>query len=255
MKKRIFAFVFVTSLLAASCSKNSSSNSSNGNNGGSSVSDQKPTPSPINPIDPTPEPEKPKILKLNFGSDGIVTLNNETGEYKIDRVPTSKPDFNFMQPSKGLFDSFIPDPEYIYRSSLFPVDKYSLFKIPEILEFDPVNSIGGTPSDGKYDVDLEFWGSQGKFGKGYLACYKSVNNQYAKLDFIVDGYDLNVNKLGCSKLKELIDKKQINTIDIKGGDYLLLRFYGFRMYSHGECENPTHCVVSYNSPIIYYIKN
>lgn len=253
MKKAIF--VFVTSFLAASCSKNSSNNPSDANNGSSSVSVPKPTPSPVNPIDPTPTPVKPEVLKLKFGADGLVTLNRNTDEYTIDNIPTSKPDFNFKQPSKGLFDSFIPDPEYIYRSSLFPVDKYSLFQIPETLGFDPANSIEGTPSDGKYDVYLEFWGSQGKSEKAYLACYKSVNNQYAKLDFIVDGYDLNINKHRCPELKELIDKKEIKTITIKGGDFILLRFYGFRMYSHGECENPTHCVVSYNSPIVYYTKN
>ncbi|MBX9839440.1 MAG: hypothetical protein K2X69_14135 [Silvanigrellaceae bacterium] len=199
-----------------------------------------------------PKPIEEKISTLYFGSRGFLTLNNETGEYTIDKMPKENPDINIIKPIIGLFDSIVDDPEYIYKSSLFPIDRYSLFQIPEILEFDKINSVDGQPSKDKNDVWIHFGGRLGKLGKSYFACYKSFDNKYSKLDFIIDG--ANQELLNCPKAKKLIDENKITPLNIKGGDFMPLRFASFRGYSYGDCFDYRTCVISYNINIKYYIQ-
>ncbi len=255
MKKRIFAFVFVTSLLAASCSKNSSSNSSNRTGGTDSTvaTNPKEPVNPVNPVDPIIPPRKDEMLKLNFGTNGFVTLNNDTGEYKIDKLPTSKLDFDFLQPVKFIFDSYISDPIYVYKSSLFPIDRHSLYQIPDIINFDTINSLDSRPSNNKYDVSIQFWGSIGnKRDQGFYICYKSVDNSYAKFDFIVQERDDLYSNPSCDKYKNLIDEKKVTPLNFKSGDFILLRFSGFRAYTSGECFNNSTCIISYNINMKYF---
>ena len=264
MKKGIFVLA-VSSIFALSCSKNAADNSKG------SLNDAKPgLPSdynkyptnpknPVNPLPvptPVPEPPKPeeKMEKIKFGTDGLVTLNTETKEYTIDKIPTNKPDFDFLQPSKGLFDSFVLDPNYVYKSSLFPVDRYSLYQIPDVVTLDKENTILGQQAVvGKYNATLTFWGSVGKFpGRSYYACYKSIGNNLSKLDFIIDGLDKSLENTSCTELKPMIDQGKVKPLSIKGGDYIMLRFYGFRAYSDGDCFDYRYCVISYNSNVKYY---
>ena len=243
MKKGIFVLAAVLSIAC----KNSS-NLSQESSGSSSADSSNVSPLPS----PQPEPPKPeeKMEKIKFGTDGVVTLNKETGEYNIDKLPTSDFDVNNLLSFHSLYDSMVSDPHYVYKSSLFPVDRYSLFQIPEVLNFDPLKSKDGQASDGKYDTNFQFWGALGKEGgRSYYACYKSVDHKYSKLDFIVN--DDKNDKLNCSQLKILIDQGKVKPLNIKGGDYIMLRFYGFRAYSDGDCTNYS-CKITYNSNIKYF---
>ncbi len=247
MKKIILS---LAAILTLSCAKNPSQN----NNEDLNPSPFKPVPPKPDPIDPTPPEENP-IINVNFGTDGLVVLNKETGEYTIKNLPTSKPDVDFLQPSKGFFDSFVNDPIYIYRSSIFPVDKYSLFKIPDILTFDTVNSKDGKPSHGKLDSHISFWGRLGNStSKGYFACYRSVDNKYAKFEFMVEALnDQYIPNDDCKIYRKMIDNNEIKASNVKAGDIIMLKFYGFRFYSDGISFNDMTSIVSFNAQIKYHI--
>jgi hypothetical protein len=55
--------------------------------------------------------------------------------------------------------------------------------------------------------------------------------------------------------KKLIDENKVKSLNLKGGDYILLRFYGFRFNTFGDCFDIKTCTTSYNTQIKYYIQN
>ena len=257
--KKIALTLLLIPLFSISCAKKE-----NKNNNAPDV--PKETESPLNPTTPNvtdiknplpipPEPTdqiKPieKITKLNFGDSGLISVNNETGEYEINSPINGTPEHNKEMSIGSFFDSYVPDNIYAFKSSLFPVDKFVYFQLPDKLIYDKDKTIDGSSNDGIYNAYIQFWGKI-KTQKSYFACYKSVNGEYSKLDFVID----NTKYRGyCSELAPKVKSGEIKPLDIKGDDFIFLRVYGFRVLSYGECFKPETCEIFHKFNLKYYIQ-
>ncbi len=244
MKKIIFV---LSSILVLSCAKKN--NSDQNDNGTEFNIPIKPQPEPVKP-EPKPETE---IVDLKFGDDGIVALNNETGEYIIKKEITGLLDYDQEFSKSSFYDSYVSDRYLGYRSELFPVNQYVFFQIPSTIKFDEKRTIDGTSRNDSYNVSFQIWGNIGRLkdGKHYIACYKSVDNFNSKFDFIVKD---NNNQENCSIISSKIKLGEIIPENINGNDFILMKVFGFRFYSSGICTNVETCKIYHKFNLKYYLE-
>ncbi len=245
MKANIFFLSLLFSL--NSCKK---SNDAKQNNSDDSI------PAPVNnqqgitPIPPYSPDPSPAIIEKNITikfSDGEVIFNNKSGDYNILKVPEKAYNFDLIHKSNNYYDSYIKDDEYIYKSALFPVKTYSLYKIPALINVDELNP-NLTPKEGDFNAFIQIWGLVGSIQKAYKLCY-SFDKNITKFRFAVDDY--KYSKYSCNEINKLVENKEIKPLELKENDFIFLRVYGYREYSSSNCEVNT-CKLDYNFPLKYY---
>lgn len=256
--KKVILTLAALSIVISCKSKNSST--SNNSSEEVKVEDSNPavspSPKPINPIPPSPEPSTKEIIsKLNFGESGLVSLNNDTGEFQINTPITGEPDYNQELSKSSLYDSYVTDQYYGYKSELFPIDRYVYVQIPDIIKFDKEKTIDGSSNNDVYNVYIQIWGKAGTKSKGnaYYACYKSLNGEYSKLDFVINESDNKLNEY-CTELAPKIKSGEIKVSKIKGNDFIFMKVYGFRFYSYGKCFKPETCEIFHKFNLKYFIQ-
>jgi hypothetical protein len=191
---------------------------------------------------------------IYFGKNGSVSLNTETNEYVITSIPENLPDISIQIPFSLIFDSHLTDSVYNSKSSLFPANKYSLFKIPEIIPFDKELSVESRPGIGKY-VALQISGNIGnKKNISYYICYKTENYKYAKFSFAIQENEDFYSYPICEKYEKLINNNIVSPLDIAAGDYMFLNVLMFRAYAKGECyPGVENCKIYFKTDIKYYL--
>ncbi|WP_186650025.1 hypothetical protein [Fluviispira vulneris] len=284
--KKIFVLLPVISLLVASCG-----DKSNNNNNVTEQKPKPEDPTPVKPVDPAPQPEDPvkpvdpkpdpkpdptpeptpkpdpkpvdpikpidpvpineNESNIYLGKSGKIVINNKTGGYKIENPINGEFDYNNKFLKSSFYDSYQSDPVYGYKSSLFPVDKYSYIEIPQVIKFDKDKSTAGSPKSGNYNVTISIWGALGnvKEGVAYTICYKTGKNKDSYLDFIVNTDDNKKNET-CDLLNKRLKNNEFSAIKLD--DFILMRVYGFRFYSKGECSNINTCNIFHGFDLRYY---
>ncbi|WP_338635253.1 hypothetical protein [Spirobacillus cienkowskii] len=191
---------------------------------------------------------------IYFGKNGSVSLNTETDEYVITSIPENLPDISIQLPFSLIFDSQLTDSVYNTKSSLFPANKYSLFKIPEIIPFDKELSVESRPGIGKY-VTLQISGNIGnKKNISYYICYNTENYKHAKFNFVIQETDDFYSYPICEKYEKLINNSIVTPLNIAAGDYMFLNVLMFRAYAKGECyPGVENCKIYFKTDIKYYL--